>query len=123
MSEPAGSGGEVTASFGGNLAPIHPCTTAAAGILTFTGAGQKTVKLTITTKVPILLVCYGQPTPFLNVLLQKTTFFNSTNQEYEGLLPACLPKLNGPCISALTFTKTTEAITVQSGSADPHLSH
>lgn len=113
----------ITASFGGNVAPIHPCTTSAAGILSFSGDRQKTITLTIATKIPILLFCYGQPTPFLNVLYQKTTFFNTVNNEYEGLLPACLPTLTGPCISGLTLTKTTEKVTIRSGSADPHVSH
>jgi hypothetical protein len=124
VTEAAGSGsGTVTATFGGNVAPIHPCTSSAPGILTFSGSRQKTITLTITTKKPILLFCYGQPTPFLDVLLHKTTYFNKVNQDFEGLLPPCLPRLTGPCVKSLTLTKTTETVKILSGVGDPHLSH
>ncbi len=55
---------------------------------------------TITLKIPIkqgsLVFCYGQPTPFLDIFLHKTTYFSTANQEYEGLLPALLQELHRP---------------------------
>jgi hypothetical protein len=118
----AGTGNAtITATYGGNVAPIHPCTGAVAGILTFGGDRQKVVTLTLQTKVPVLTICYGQPTPFLNVLYLKTTYFNPINQEYEGLLPVCLPKFTGPCVKSLTLTRTTETVVINSGIADPHI--
>jgi hypothetical protein len=124
VTEAAGQGNSlVTATFGGNVAPLHPCNSAAPGILTFSGARQKTITLTITTKQPILLFCYGQPTPFIDLFLHKTTFFNPVNQDFEGLLPPCLPKLNGPCINQLILSKTSETVKILSGAADPHISH
>lgn len=124
VTEAAGAGNSfLTASFGGNVAPIHPCSSSAPGILTFSGARQKTITLTITTKLPIVLFCYGQPTPFTDLFLKKTTYFNHVNQEYEGLLPPCLPKLNGPCVNSLTLTRTSETVKILSGAADPHISH
>jgi hypothetical protein len=70
----AGAGKAViTATFGGNVAPIHPCTGATAGILTFSGDRQKTITLTIPIKQGSLVFCYGQPTPFLDIFLHKTT--------------------------------------------------
>lgn len=124
VTEAAGAGSSfVTASFGGNVAPIHPCSSSAPGILTFSGVRQKTITLTITTKLPILLFCYGQPTPFTDLFLKKTTYFNPVNQEYEGLLPPCLPKQSGPCVSSLSLTRTSETVKILSGAADPHISH
>lgn len=122
---PGAGASTLTASFGGNVAPIHPCTTTSAGILTMNGSRPKTTTLTIATRTPILLFCYGQPTPFIDLFLHKTTFFNPVNQEFEGLLPACIPKLTlpGPCISALTLTRTSETVKILSGAADPHISH
>jgi large repetitive protein len=121
----AGTGTAViTASIGGNVAPIHPCTTSSTAIVTVNGNRQKTLKLTFPTpKIPVVTFCWGQPTQFLNVLYQKVTYFSTANQEYEGLLPACLPKFTGPCVSGLTITKATETVTIQSGSADPHASY
>jgi hypothetical protein len=115
-----GSGNAIiTATFGGNVAPIHPCTGATAGILTFSGNRQKTITLTLPIKQKTLVVCYGQPTPFLDILFHKTTYFSQANQEYEGLLPFCLPKFTGPCVKSIVCTKTTEKIVILSNAADP----
>jgi len=119
VTEPSGQG-TLTASFGGNVAPIHPCTNTAPAILSFTGTAQKVIKYTYATKIVNPLVCYGQPTPFLDILLIKTTYYNQTNQEFEGLLPLCLPKLNGPCISNISWVKGSETVTIQSAANDPH---
>jgi hypothetical protein len=119
VTEPSGQG-TITASFGGNVAPIHPCTTAAPSILTFSGTTQKVIKYTYATRILNPFVCYGQPTPFINLFLQKTTYFSKTNQDYEDLLPLCLPRLNSPCISNLTWVKGSETVTIQSAVNDPH---
>ncbi len=111
----------ITASFGGNVAPIHPCTSAAAGILTFSGNRQKTIVLTLPLKQAALVFCYGQPTPFLDILYRPVTYFSQANQEYEGLLPLCLPKFTGPCVKSISLTKTSEVVTFLSGAADPHI--
>ncbi len=71
--------------------------------------------------LPQLLFCYGQPTPFTTLLLQKTTHFNPVNQDYEGLLPPCLLVPNGPCVSSLTLSRTTETVVIKSGADDPHI--
>jgi hypothetical protein len=116
----AGSGNSiVTATFGGNVAPIHPCTGATAGILTFSGNRQKTITLTIPIKQGSLLFCYGQPTPFLDIFLHKTTYFSTVNHEYEGILPVCFKNFTGPCVKSITFTKTTEKVVILSNAADP----
>ena len=105
----------ISATFGGNVAPIYPCTSTSNGILTFSGSRAKTITLTLPYKLlPTLLFCYGQPTPFTTLLLQKTTHFNPVNQDYEGLLPACLIVPNGPCVSSLTLTRTTETVVIKS---------
>jgi hypothetical protein len=118
----AGAGNSiVTATFGGNVAPIHPCTGAAAGILTFSGNRMKTITLTIPIKQFALVFCYGQPTPFLDILLHKTTYFSQANQEYEGLLPLCFKGFTGPCVSSISLTKTTEKVVILSGTADPRV--
>lgn len=112
----------ITATYGGNVAPIHPCTSStASGILTFSGAREKVITLTLQTKLPVLLFCYGQPTPFLNILYQKTTYFNQANQDYEGLLPLCLPRMTGPCVKSIGFKKKVETVVILSGADDPHI--
>jgi PKD domain len=119
-----GPGAIVTASFGGNVAPLNGCTTTAPGILTFNGNRQKTVKLTIATNRLILKFCYGQPTPFIDITLHKTKLFNAANQEYEGILAPCIGKLiPPPCISALSVSRTSETVTVIGGPGDPRISH
>jgi hypothetical protein len=118
----AGTGNAIiTASFGGNVAPIHPCTGAASGILTFSGNRQKVITLTLPIKQAALVFCYGQPTTFLDILYRPVTYFSQANQEYEGLLPLCLPKFTGPCVKSISLTRTSEIVTFQSGSADPHI--
>jgi hypothetical protein len=119
--QPGAGNAIITASYGGNVAPIHPCTGAVNGILTFSGDRQKLITLTIQTKKIIVTFCYGQPSPFLDVLYRKTTFFNQTNKDYEGLLPICLPKYTGPCIKSASFKKNVETVTIQSGTIDPHI--
>jgi hypothetical protein len=120
------AGATITASFGGTAAPIKPCTGSVQGILTFSGIGQKLITLTYpVTKakpIPVLFVCYGQPTPFLDILFRQTTFRNPLNgNEYEGILPICLPRFTGPCVKSVTFTKTTEKIVIQSATGDPRV--
>jgi hypothetical protein len=116
----SGSGSAViTATFGGNVAPIHPCTGATAGILTFSGNRQKTITLTIPIKQGSLFFCYGQPTPFLDIFWHKTTYFSTVNHEYEGILPVCFKNFTGPCVKSITFTKTTEKVVILSNAADP----
>ena len=115
-----GSGSAViTATFGGNVAPIHPCTGATAGILTFSGNRQKTITLTIPIKQGSLLFCYGQPTPFLDIFLHKTTYFSTVNHEYEGILPVCFRNFTGPCVKSISFTRKTEKVVILSNAADP----
>ncbi|MBV9293111.1 MAG: hypothetical protein JO222_11730, partial [Frankiales bacterium] len=77
--------------------------------------------LTFPTKKLVLLFCYGQPTPFLDILYRPTTYFSSTNHDYEGLLPACLPKFTGPCVKSVSLVKGTEKAVILSGAADPHI--
>ncbi|HZV27353.1 MAG TPA: hypothetical protein VFG00_13795, partial [Acidothermaceae bacterium] len=118
----AGSGNSiVTATFGGNVAPIHPCTGATAGILTFSGNRMKTITLTIPIKQGSLVFCYGQPTPFLDIFLHKTTYFSTVNHEYEGLLPICFKNFTGPCVKSIRFTRGTETVVILSGTADPRV--
>jgi len=118
----SGSGNSiVTATFGGNVAPIHPCTGATAGILTFSGNRMKTITLTIPIKQGSLVFCYGQPTPFLDIFLHKTTYFSTVNHEYEGLLPFCFKNFTGPCVKSISATKTTETVVILSGTADPRV--
>jgi hypothetical protein len=119
----AGAGNAIiTATFGGNVAPIHPCTGATSGVLTFSGSRQKVITITLpTVKSWSLVFCYGQPTPFLDILYRPTTYFSQVNQEYEGLLPACLPRFTGPCVKSLSFKKTVETAVILSGTADPRL--
>jgi hypothetical protein len=122
ISAGSGSGNSiVTATFGGNVAPIHPCTGVTAGILTFSGNRQKTITLTIPIKQGSLLFCYGQPTPFLDIFWHKTTYFSTVNHEYEGLLPLCFKNYTGPCVKSIAFTKTTEKVIILSGTADPRI--
>jgi hypothetical protein len=122
ISAGAGSGNSiVTATFGGNVAPIHPCTGATAGVLTFSGNRMKTITLTIPIKQGSLVFCYGQPTPFLDIFLHKTTYFSQANQEYEGLLPLCFKNYTGPCVKSIKVTKTTETVVILSGTADPRI--
>jgi hypothetical protein len=116
----AGSGNSIiTATFGGNVAAIHPCTGATAGILTFSGNRQKTITLTIPIKQGSLFFCYGQPTPFLDIFLHKTTYFSQANHEFEGLLPVCFKNFTGPCVKSIKFTKTQETVVILSNAADP----
>jgi hypothetical protein len=118
----AGSGSGkavITATFGGNVAPIHPCTGATAGILTFSGNRAKTITLTIPIKQASLAICYGQPTPFLDLFLHKTTYFSTANHEYEGILPPCFKNFTGPCVKSIKFTKTLETVVILSNAADP----
>ncbi|HTC68671.1 MAG TPA: hypothetical protein VK662_03825, partial [Acidothermaceae bacterium] len=118
----AGTGNAIiTATFGGNVVPIHPCTGATTGILTFSGSRQKVITLTLPIKQLSLVFCYGQPTTFLDILYRPVTYFNPINQEYEGLLPLCLPKFTGPCVKSLSLSRTTETVVIQSGTADPRL--
>jgi hypothetical protein len=112
----------ITASFGGVGAPIHPCTGATAGILTFTGNRQKIITLTFPAKVPTLIICYGQPTPFKDITFRNTTFFNQTNKDYEGALGPCLLE-PAPCVRTLTWKKGTETVVIVSSAADPHAMH
>jgi hypothetical protein len=112
----------ITATYGGNVAPIHPCTGAVAGILTFSGNRQKTITLTIQLKNAALLFCYGQPTPFRDITLRMTTYFSTVNQEYEGLLPLCLPNYaNGPCVKSISLSRTAETVVILSNAADPRI--
>jgi hypothetical protein len=118
----AGSGSGtavITATFGGNVAPIHPCTGATAGILTFSGNRQKTITLTIPIKQASPVFCYGQPTPFIDFFWHKTTYFSQANHEYEGILPFCVKNFTGPCVKSITLTKTTEKVVILSNAADP----
>ncbi len=122
----AGTGNAIiTATYGGNVGVIHPCTGSVQSILTFTGDRAKVITLTFTATpknpIPAVLFCYGQPTPFLDVLYQKTTYFNKVNQDYEGLLPVCLPKFTGPCVKSITLTKTSEKVVIDTNAADPHV--
>jgi hypothetical protein len=122
----AGSGNAlITASYGGNVAVIHPCTGSVNSVLTFTGNRAKVITLTFTATaknpIPAVLFCYGQPTPFLDILYQKTTYFSQQNQEYEGLLPVCLPKFTGPCVKSISLTKTSEKVVIDTNEADPHV--
>ena len=117
--EPGSGNAIITATFGGNVAPIHPCTGATAGILTFSGNRQKTITLKIPIKQGSLVFCYGQPTPFLDIFLHKTTYFSAVNHEYEGILPVCFKNFTGPCVKSITFTKTTETAVILSNAADP----
>jgi large repetitive protein len=118
----AGTGNAIiTATFGGNVVPIHPCTGATSGILTFSGSRQKVITLTLPIKQLSLVFCYGQPTPFLDILYRPVTYFNPVNQEYEGLLPLCLPKFTGPCVKSLSLSRTAETVVILSGTADPRL--
>ena len=122
----AGTGNAIiTATYGGNVAVIHPCTGSVQSILTFTGDRTQVITLTFAATpknpIPAILFCYGQPTPFLDVLYQKTTFFNKVNQDYEGLLPVCLPKFTGPCVKSITLTKTSEKVVIDTNAADPHV--
>jgi hypothetical protein len=118
----AGTGNAIiTATFGGNVAAIHPCTGATSGVLTFSGNRQKLITLTLPIKQLSLVFCYGQPTPFLDILYRPTTYFSPVNQEYEGLLPLCLPKFTGPCVKSLSLSKTAETVVIQSGTADPRV--
>ena len=137
----AGSGSTtITASFGGNVAPVHPCTGSASSVLTFSGDRQKLITETFPTNLPVLLFCYGQPTPFTDITLHKTTYYNSTNKEYEGLLPPCLLVPSGqPCFKVPTFPvfvpgtlrpvidpttkKLEETVVIYSGAADPKTMH
>jgi hypothetical protein len=121
--QPGDGSAVITASYGGNVSPIHPCTGTSATILTFSGNRQKLITLTLNRKLPTLIFCYGQPTPFLDVTFRKTTYFNPINQEYEGILPPCLPKATGPCVElqTLTFKKSVETIVISSSAADPHI--
>ena len=111
----------VTATFGGNVVPIHPCTGATTGILTFSGDRKKLITITRPIKPLALLFCYGQPTPFRDIRGQLTTYFNPINKEYEGVLPACFLAPAGPCVKSLTFTRTTETVVIFSGTADPRI--
>lgn len=120
----AGAATTLSASFGTAAAPIHPCTTTVPGVLTFTGNRQKTIVLARTTNRPTLIFCYGQPTPFITVTGHLTTFFSKANNEYEGILPPCLPFFKpGPCITHLSFSHGVETVTVKSNANDPHISH
>jgi hypothetical protein len=121
QAQPGTGNAIITATYGGNVAPIHPCTGAVAGILTFSGNRQKTITLTIPLKSLALLFCYGQPTPFTDITLRLTTYFNPINQEYEGLLPLCLPKLTGPCVKSISLSRTAETVVILSGVADPRI--
>ena len=82
---------------------------------------MKTITLTIPIKQKSLFFCYGQPTPFLDIFLHKTTYFSTANHEFEGLLPLCFKKFTGPCVKSITFTKTTEKVIILSGTADPRI--
>jgi hypothetical protein len=122
LAQPGTGNAVITATYGGNVAAIQPCNqSTASGILTFSGARMKVITLTIQTKLPVLLFCYGQPTPFLNILYRKTTYFNPVNQDYEGLLPLCLPKMTGPCVKSIGMKKQTETVVILSGADDPHI--
>lgn len=115
--------GYVTANFGGDVAPIHPCTSTSTSILTFSGNRQKDVTVTASTSSEFKRICYGQPTPFLNWKLKKTTYFNPANKEYEGILPACKKNPAGPCVSSLSYSDGVEQVVVFSGAGDPHFAH
>lgn len=118
-----GAGGTIiTATFGGNLAPIHPCTGATAGILTVSGARQKIITFSFPSKVPTLIICYGQPTTFKDITFRNTTFFNQTNKDFEGALGPCL-LLPAPCVRTLTWKKGTETVVIVSAVTDPHAMH
>jgi hypothetical protein len=122
----AGAGNAIiTATYGGNVAVIHPCTGSVQSILTFSGNRAKVITLTFPASaknpIPAVLFCYGQPTPFLDILYQKTTFFSQANQDYEGLLPVCLPKFTGPCVKSITLSKTSEKVVIDTNAADPHV--
>jgi hypothetical protein len=122
----AQAGSTVTATFGGNVVPITPCTGSTQGILTFSGTGLKLITMTFPVTrakpVPVLFVCYGQPTPFLDILLRPTTYRNPLNgNEYEGVLPVCFPRLTGPCVKSVSFTRTSESIVIQSATGDPRV--
>jgi len=113
----------VTASFGGNVSPLHGCSTPAAGILTFNGNRVKVIKLKIPTTSYIGTICWGQPTPFIDQTGSETTYFSSENQDYEGVLGFCSATIPTPCINKITVKAASETVMVTGGSDDPHMSH
>ena len=121
QAQPGTGNAIVTATFGGNVVPIHPCTGATTGILTFSGDRKKLITITRPIRPLALLFCYGQPTPFRDIRGHLTTYFNPINKEYEGVLPACFRVPTGPCVKSLTFTRTTETVVIFSGTADPRI--
>jgi hypothetical protein len=113
----------ITATFGGDVAPIHPCPSTSDTILTFNGDRPKQITLTLVTKHVRRLFCYGQPTPFRDLFKRWTTYRNPANDnEYEGLLPDCRPRSAvGPCIKSVRFSHGTETVVIVTGSGDPHI--
>jgi hypothetical protein len=111
----------ISASYGGSVAPIHPCKGTSQSILTFSGNRQKLITLTLQTKRPVFIFCYGQPTPFIDITLHKTKYFSAANQDYEGILPPCLPSLVGPCVKSLNWRRSVETVVIATNAADPHI--
>lgn len=134
---PGATSGTVEAFYGAP-AVVYNCKSNLASILTFSGPGvRKSITLNLTGVTPsiasVLKFCYGQPTPFLDFTLKTTTFRNQTNDnEYEGILPVCLPNFpkilpaSNPCftITALNLKAGTETAVIYSGlgASDPRLS-
>ncbi len=104
----AGSGKAViTATFGGNVAPIRPCTGATAGILTFSGNRQKTITLKIPIKQASLVICYGSPrrsSTFSCTRPRTSARRRITSTKASG--PCASRSSPGPCVKSISFTKT-----------------
>jgi hypothetical protein len=111
----------ITASYGGNVAPIYPCRGTNEQILTFNGDRPKLITLSLRNRRPTVFFCFGQPTPFLDLTWHMTRHYNPANHEYEGLLPPCVRGLNGPCLKSLSWHKGVETVVITSGSGDPHI--
>jgi hypothetical protein len=98
----------------------------------------KTVTLTfdktIVNQKPLYLIllfpiCFSAPWGGWVTELGHAPTFNTTTQEYEGLLPICLPRLlpaGNPCVSSRSYQRNgSEVVTVSipflTGRADPKL--
>jgi hypothetical protein len=108
------TGGELIATGGGF--PDLSCGTLG-GVLTFSSTeGQ-----TITTTLPGYLaghrplwsfnICWGAPEPFTTKSGGQSQF-NTANNEYEGLLPACRPCQHAPCVKSRSRTWPWGAVTI-----------
>jgi hypothetical protein len=67
-------------------------------------------------------VCWGSPKSF-TMLNGMPSMFNSTNNEFEGLLPDCSTGGPSPCVTSRHKTNAgVEVITVSAPAGDPHIS-